>query len=133
MIALEKETTAILKCYHCGQPCEEEIHVVDDKKFCCFGCKTVYEILSANQMCTYYDLEKNPGLNQKEVNTDSFAHLDAPEVRTKLLSFASETYARVTFYIPAIHCVSCIWLLENLHKIEPGIVRTEVVFGEKRV
>src|SRR5690606_20154689 len=60
-------------------------------------------------------------------------HLDAPEVRTKLLSFASETYARVTFYIPAIHCVSCIWLLENLHKIEPGIVRTEVVFGEKRV
>ena len=52
-------------CYHCGQHCEQDIIVADDKSFCCTGCHTVYDILQANNLCTYYDLEKNPGANQK--------------------------------------------------------------------
>lgn len=133
MIAVEKEVNSVVKCYHCGQPCEDEIHVLDHRKFCCFGCKTVYEILSQNQLCEYYDLDEAPGVRLAEVNTDDFAYVDQEEVRARLLSFASPTFCRVTFRIPSIHCVSCIWLLENLYKLQPGITRSEVVFGEKRV
>lgn len=51
-------------CYHCGEDCEEKL-LLDDKKFCCLGCKTVYEILSENGLSSYYDLDANPGVSLK--------------------------------------------------------------------
>lgn len=119
-----------VKCYHCGQPCDELLWQ-DDKPFCCFGCKTVYEILSSNDLCEYYDLEKNPGTTLRHVSDEAYVYLDDPQIRKKILGFDSDTFARVQFYIPAIHCVSCIWLLENLQKLNAGILRSEVNFVQK--
>lgn len=122
----EQEVT----CYHCGQPCDELLWQ-DDKPFCCYGCKTVYEILSANDLCEYYDLEKNPGTTLRHVSDEAYVYLDEPQIRKKIVSFDSDTFARVQFYIPAIHCVSCIWLLENLQKLNAGVLRSEVNFVQK--
>lgn len=132
MLAEEVVIEKTLKCYHCGEPCEETLWL-DDKSFCCYGCKTVYEILSANQLCEYYDLDKDPGLPLKDKNTDSFLYLDETDIRRKILEFDSENLAKITLNIPAIHCMSCIWLLENLHKIEPGVLHSEVNFPQKKV
>src|SRR5690606_30871312 len=41
-------------------------------------------------------------------------------------------FAKATFHIPSIHCVSCIWLLENLYKVDNGIIRSEVNFVQKK-
>ncbi|MBX2970643.1 MAG: heavy metal translocating P-type ATPase metal-binding domain-containing protein [Cyclobacteriaceae bacterium] len=119
-----------VKCYHCGEPCDELLWQ-DDKPFCCYGCKTVYEILSANDLCEYYDLEKNPGTTLRHVSDEAYVYLDDPQIRKKILGFDSDTFARVQFYIPAIHCVSCIWLLENLQNLNAGILRSEVNFVQK--
>jgi Cu+-exporting ATPase len=127
-VAVEKKVT----CFHCGQPCEETLWL-DDRSFCCYGCRTVYEILSANQLCEYYDLDRNPGLQLKETSEETYNYLDEQDIRKKILEFDSANLAKVTFQIPAIHCVSCIWLLENLHKINRGVLRTEVNFGQKKV
>lgn len=123
---------SMVKCYHCGEPCEETL-LLEGKTFCCYGCKTVYEILSANQLCEYYDLEKTPGLQLKQHDIEKYVYLDEPGIRKKVLDFDSENLAKVSFFIPAIHCVSCIWLLENLRKINPGVIRTEVNFAQKKV
>ncbi|HEY9886376.1 MAG TPA: heavy metal translocating P-type ATPase metal-binding domain-containing protein, partial [Vampirovibrionales bacterium] len=45
-------------CHHCGDNCLSESIAVEGKYFCCNGCKTVFEILSANALCDYYELEK---------------------------------------------------------------------------
>ncbi len=121
-----------LQCFHCGQPCEET-HWLDEKSFCCYGCQTVFEILSANQLCEYYSLEKHPGLPLKNVADDTYVYLDEQDIREKILDFDSDNLSKIAFYLPAIHCVSCIWLLENLHKIEPGIIHSEVNFGQKKI
>lgn len=130
-----KQPTVIadLKCYHCGQVCEDETHWLDDKAFCCFGCKTVYEILSSNNLCAYYDLDSHPGNTVKDNHDETYAYLDDATIRKKILDFDSETFARVTFFIPNIHCISCIWLLDHLHKIEKGILRSESNFAKKTV
>jgi Cu+-exporting ATPase len=120
-------------CYHCGQPCEEPLEQ-DGHPFCCAGCRAVYLILSQNNLCTYYQLDKNPGVTQKEpVDAGAFDSLNEPEVRRQLLLFDSPTFARAEFYVPAIHCVSCIWLLENLHKLHQGVLRAQVHFTRKTV
>ncbi|HEY4653479.1 MAG TPA: heavy metal translocating P-type ATPase metal-binding domain-containing protein [Cyclobacteriaceae bacterium] len=119
-------------CYHCGQACEETLWL-RDKSFCCHGCKTVYEILSENDLCEYYDLDKSPGIRLKTQDESIYDCLDELEVRKRFVAFDSGTFTRVRFNIPSIHCVSCIWLLENLRKIEPAVLRAEVEFAHKRV
>lgn len=127
-VAVKKELT----CYHCGNVCEETLWL-EEKAFCCYGCKTVFEILSANELCEYYSLDEKPGLSLRNAGDESYAYLDETEIRRKVVAFDSDDFVRVKFYIPAIHCVSCIWLLENLQKLNTGIVKSEVNFARKSV
>lgn len=122
-----------VQCYHCGQPCEE-ITWQDDKPFCCVGCKTVYEILNSNNLCDYYDYQQNPG-NQvnRVIDEATYAYLNEPAIRKELLTFNSETFSRVVFNVPSIHCVSCIWLLEHLNRLDSGILKSQVNFTRKLV
>jgi Cu+-exporting ATPase len=121
-------------CYHCGDDCEGNPIQHDQKAFCCNGCKTVYEILSSNELCDYYELEHTPGISQKKPNTASlFDYLDNQSIRKQLLDFASEDYERVSLTVPNIRCSSCIWLLENLSRLNPAILDSKVDFTQKQL
>ena len=126
------ETVLDLQCHHCGQPCDEPVWL-DEKAFCCDGCKTVFEILSANKLCEYYSFDEKPGISLRDVGDESYAYLDEPTVRKEIMEFDSPSFARVRFYVPNIHCISCIWLLENLQKLRKGVLTSEVNFAGKMV
>ena len=59
------ETEKKLICYHCGEDCPDDEIAIGEKLFCCNGCKTVYELLDANDLCTYYNIDETPGVYQK--------------------------------------------------------------------
>ena len=119
-------------CYHCGEACDREHIVFEEKDFCCNGCKTVYEILNQNDLCVYYDLEKNPGVSLKSKKFDEkYAFLDNEDIWNMILDYYDGERARVTLYIPSIHCSSCIWLLENLYKLTDGLNHSRVNFVKK--
>lgn len=122
-----------LKCFHCGNDCPDNGIAIEDKKFCCSGCKTVFEILSENALCDYYSLEEKPG-NKVSTNAEKdFAYLDDEKIRNEILNFHEGGISGVTLYIPSIHCSSCIWLLENLQKIHPGIISAHIHFQKKEL
>ncbi|GCC52382.1 ATPase [Chryseotalea sanaruensis] len=125
--------TEKITCYHCGQDCEDEILQKNGKNFCCYGCQTVYDILNENNLCEYYTYDTKPGLKHELVDNDAFAYLDEKGIKDKLLLFQSATFAKVEFYVPAIHCISCLWLLENLQRLCTGVLRSQVNFARKRV
>jgi len=50
-----------------------------------------------------------------------------------LVQFSSDEQVNITFSIPQMHCSSCIYLLENLHRIEPGIKQSQVNFQLKEI
>ena len=118
-------------CYHCGQPCETDSFTVDEKSFCCYGCKTVYEILAENDLCEYYNFETAPGVRSDSEYEDAYTYLNDDKIKNKLLIFHIGDHARVQFHIPSIHCISCIWLLENLNRINSGVIKSEVNFSKK--
>lgn len=121
-------------CYHCGEPCTDDLFVIEEKKFCCFGCKTVYEILQENDLCNYYDLQSHPGQSQKhKIETTKYEILDRPDIRSRYVSFSNGKQMHLKFYLPLIHCSSCIWLLENLHALHPGIIQSTVDFTRKEI
>ena len=119
-------------CYHCGTECDLDLIEFDQKPFCCNGCKTVYEILNQHELSCYYDLETAPGIIPKDIQ-GKFDYLDNEEISKKLIEFDDLETTVVNFYIPGIHCSSCIWVLENLQKINSGVKVALVNFPNKEV
>lgn len=131
---MNTETTAKKVCYHCGEDCKDSKIQLQDKTFCCDGCKLVYELLNENNLCTYYDLNSNPGIGQKiKVRKDKFAFLDDVTIQQKLIQFSDSNQTHVTFYLPQMHCSSCLWLLENVNRVHSGIITSKVNFSKKEV
>ncbi len=133
--AQTKEQAAVEpQCYHCGLPCDDPSIHLGDKYFCCRGCLVVYELLSENGLCQYYSLNDTPGITPTESGYDvKYAYLDDESILRELLNFTDGKTARATFYVPQMHCSSCIWLLENLHKINSDIISSRVDFLRKEI
>ena len=123
-----------LSCFHCGEPCPDDTISIGDTSFCCHGCKTVFEILNANEMCDYYAIEDTPGITPKQdLISDRFEYLDDETVRPQVIDFSDGKTEKVTFHTPTMHCASCIWLLEKLHEMDSRIFSSVVNFPRKQV
>lgn len=120
------------KCFHCGDSCGKTPVKFDDKTFCCNGCRTVYEIFSENDLTCYYDFQASPGATPKELN-GKYDFLEQESIVEKLTEFNDGKIQIATLYIPHIHCSSCIWILENLNKLQPGVSSSQVNFGKKNI
>lgn len=120
-------------CFHCGLTIEQNEEIdFDDKKFCCIGCKTVYEIFSINDLTSYYDFERSPGATPQDIK-GKYDFLENETILAKVLEFQEGNTSIVSLNIPHIHCSSCIWILENLNRLQLGISTSQVNFHEKKV
>lgn len=122
----------MVTCYHCGDDCIDEIIHHDEKSFCCSGCKTVFDILNDNDLSYYYDLERSPGTSPKTLE-GKYDYLDNADIVEKLLEFNDRDTQIISFAIPSIHCSSCIWILENLNKLNNAIKSSQVDFPKRSI
>jgi len=121
-------------CVHCGADCGKHPVTWNELPFCCSGCKTVYQLLNENKLYNYYEIDNTPGIKVETTEFgNKYAFLDKDEIKEKLISFSEGGISKVKFYIPVIHCSSCIWLLENLHKINKAIKHSFVNFTKKEI
>lgn len=118
-------------CFHCGDSVVSAGYQFDEHDFCCLGCQTVYQILHDNNMQSYYRYNQHPGKSNLDKTAD-LSYLDEAVIADKLIDFRDEQLTIITFYVPVIHCSSCIWLLENLYRIDPNILVSKVDFMKKQ-
>ncbi|PRD45593.1 heavy metal translocating P-type ATPase [Sphingobacterium haloxyli] len=119
------------KCFHCGDKLDAMPYVLGNHSFCCLGCQTVYQVLNESNLHSYYRYNQHPGKSQKESRPD-LSYLDEPNIVAKLVDYTDEDMTMITFYIPVIHCSSCIWLLEHLYKLHAGVKSSQVDFMKKQ-
>ena len=121
-------------CFHCGEPCPRGSVAKAEKSFCCQGCLFVHELLTESGLERFYDLTEHPGVRvRKAPARDHWNFLDERALQARLLDFTDGKLSRVTLQIPAIHCVACVWLLENLFRLLPGIGASQVNFPRREV
>lgn len=121
-----------MTCYHCGDDCGKDSVCFDEKEFCCHGCKTVYEIFTANGLSNFYNLEARAGTAPKEVRK-KYDFLDNEDIIEKLVTFNEDGVQVIKLSIPSIHCSSCIWVLENLNRLHSAISSSQVDFPKKTI
>jgi len=121
-------------CFHCGAPLRGGVIHSQERAFCCQGCRTVFEILAEHGMTDFYRFGTAAGVRvSNAVKKEEFKYLDDPAVRRQLVDFADDRITRVSFRIPSIHCIACVWLLENLFRLKPGVGHAHVNFPRKEV
>ncbi len=125
----EKLLATQVACYHCGDTCEEEHIVYDAKDFCCPGCRAVYELfMDTGLQDIYADASR-----LKPENHGKYDYLDNAAIAHALHDFRSEDHNTITLILPAIHCSSCVYLLENLRLFSEGIISVTVNFVKQEV
>ncbi|PID91890.1 MAG: heavy metal translocating P-type ATPase [Bacteroidetes bacterium] len=121
-------------CVHCGADCGKHPVVWEGKAFCCNGCLSVYQLLNDHKLYNYYEIDEQPGIKAETTALgNKYAFLDKEEMRERFILFSQGGISRLRFYIPVIHCASCIWLLEHLQKLHKGIRNSHVHFTRKEL
>jgi Cu+-exporting ATPase len=92
----------------------------------------VYEIFSTNDLSYYYDLQESAGATPKAVE-GKYDFLDTDAIIERLTEFNDDHVQIINLYIPHIHCSSCIWILENLNRLNKNISNSQVDFPKKTV
>lgn len=120
---MQEKIGTTLECSHCHQECKTPIHSdTSSDVFCCYGCKVVFELLS----------ERDFSILDGQLKDDPYAHLNHPDIKSKLLDFQNDSIEKISIHLPQIHCSSCIFLLENLSDIHEGVLKLSVNFSRKR-
>ena len=124
--------TQTINCYHCGDICTSDDIKIDDKYFCCSGCKTVFEILNQSGLDNYYHLEMEADRRKRSIDAaNKYEFLDDDEIEDKVLDFKIGNKSQLIVDLPDIHCSACLYLLENIYKINPAILESKVNFIRK--
>lgn len=119
-----------LSCYHCGAPVLEKNFKKEGKNFCCSGCVMVYKIIHQQHLESFYTHFPKKGVTPKK-NKQPYTFLADKEMWKAWINFQEGTTLSVSLFIPSIHCSACIWILEHLHQIEPGILHSHVTFSTR--
>jgi Cu+-exporting ATPase len=106
--------------------------MLEDKAFCCSGCRTAYQLIHELGLEDYYALNERPGAPVRQADND-FSWMDDPVLGNRLLRFRSGSRAVVQFRLPAIHCSSCVWLLERMPQFVDGVQEARVHFGRREL
>ena len=127
--------TAAVICRHCGDACGHDARVTGNGTFCCAGCESVFDVIAASGLKAFYACDVAPGVSQRKFRgpDDRFASLDDPATARRLVCEMGGARAVVTFHVPAIHCSSCLWLLEQLWRFDAAILRSEVDLARRTV
>lgn len=119
-------------CFHCGDAVGNSVYETDGHAFCCLGCQSVYQILNRSQMQQYYRYDRHPGKKQP-ASAERYDYLDEPAIAGQLVDYQDDKLTIFTCYIPVIHCSACVWLLENLYRLQPAVVSSRCDFMKKQV
>lgn len=122
-----------LICFHCGDFCPDDTIILDDKFFCCNGCKTVHILLSDNDLTKIYEEARIGSDTKSKFDKDEFSFLDDKSIEEKLLKYNIKNRSKVIFYLPQIYCSACLYLIENIHLLESGVLESKVNFLRKEV
>lgn len=119
-------------CDHCGLPVPRGLIEPDTPhQFCCTGCRSVYSILRAGPLAGFYDVKRSLG-DRKPTAARPTAHgygeLDDPAYHAANVTSLPDGSRRTTFLLEGVHCAACVWLVERVGRLAPGVIDCRLDF-----
>ena len=125
------------ECLHCGLPIATDAPS-EDHRFCCSGCHAAYKLISGEGLDEYYELRRRfsdrpESAVDPELVAHSFIDLDTPRFIEQHVQRLPGGRMQTTLRLHGIHCAACVWLLERLPQIEPGVIDARVNLAKSTI
>ena len=119
-------------CRHCGLPVPAALYRLgEDDQFCCSGCHTVFALLQRHGLDQFYALQGKDEARQARVTGRAYGELDNPAFVERYVKVLADGSHEAELYLEGVHCSACVWLVERLPRIEPGVVAVRLDFGRQ--
>ena len=120
---------AATACAHCGLPVPAALRHPDGQdSFCCGGCATAFAIIHEGGLDRYYDLPERRAAAVAP-SGKSFEEFDHPAFHALYVRTRPDGSAETELYLDGVHCASCVWLVERVPLLVPGVLRAELEVG----
>jgi Cu2+-exporting ATPase len=119
---IEVAGSSPVRCAHCDLPVSGH-----GERFCCEGCRLAHAVITGAGLDRYYRLlhTVDRGTAKSSRPSDqalAFAQFDDPAFERLYIRPRSDGLSELDLLVPAMHCAACIWLLERLPRVIPGVV-----------
>lgn len=114
-------------CKHCSLAIPSELQA-QGAEFCCNGCEQVFGILQQAGLSDYYRIRegavsiRSPQAASGAVT--NYAYLDDPAFITPERN--PDGSQSLEFYLEGVHCAACVWLIEKLPELIPGVIASRL-------
>lgn len=148
--AVAPASTTNIPCTHCGLPVPPGlINLRQDEQFCCHGCQTAASIIRQYNLGKFYALraqdpaaqQARPIIAQQQRGNQSLAFLDSPDVIARCVraipqapgATPTNPTLRASLLVDGVHCAACVWLIEQMPKLTPGVLSSRLDLSTGRV
>ncbi len=102
------------------------------QQFCCAGCRTVAEAIQASGLSWYYQLLDQEETAQPARTTGrDYAEMDDASFAEAHVRTGSRGELETVFYVEGVHCAACVWLVEKLPQVVPGVREARLDYGRR--
>lgn len=129
------DATSVSGCAHCGLPMPGGAPPADGApSFCCPGCDAAWHALHACGLGRFYELQREAGQRaNRPGERSSHAWLDHADFTSRHVSVLGDGRRRAELRVDGIKCGACLWLLEALPRLEPGVLSSRVDLGRSAI
>lgn len=113
------------KCAHCRLKFDESAMIAGEggHKFCCRGCKSVYEILRADGLGEFYER-----LGSRELSPVKAQNFSDRSIRNIYENYVKKEdgFCKIRLALENVHCAACAWLIEKALFSVRGVTQISV-------
>lgn len=118
-------------CAHCGLPVPKgriDPQAEGGKQFCCGGCEAVYAVIHKLGLTSYYKVRERQAASSQPAKTTGAGYkaFDHPEFIARCCEDRADGLRSTSFYLEGVHCAACLWLVEKLPAIVPGVAESRL-------
>ncbi|MBI2377445.1 MAG: heavy metal translocating P-type ATPase [Deltaproteobacteria bacterium] len=130
--ALARALVEPTPCRHCGLTVPGRRVSGTGPSFCCDGCESVFEILKSSSLG---DDRLEAPRSRAKVTGRSYEELDHLKLMSLLSRVEADGRTSVELQLEGVHCAACVWLVEKLPAILPGVAesRLDLASGRARI
>lgn len=116
-------------CTHCGSPVPAGlVEEGSPQQFCCNGCRGAFAVITGCGLDQYYRLAEAARTAPPRVEGEAsvYAYYDDAEFMRLHTRPLPGGLCSIDLTVAQVHCMACVWLLEKLPGIVPGVRTAEV-------
>ncbi|RMF74071.1 MAG: hypothetical protein D6744_14945, partial [Planctomycetota bacterium] len=122
-------TPTDVRCTHCGLPVPKGlVEPGAEHQFCCNGCKAVYAVIHGCGLDRYYDLRKREDAapSPAKPSGETYTEFDDPTFTSLYVAQLDDGRATTELVLEGVHCGACVWLIEKLPRVVPGVIEARL-------